>query len=190
VSRSENGYRITRRLELIPATVELCQAETRGSDALGEALGARVPASWPPPVFAPDDVARIRRQLEAGSGGWTLHYVMLREPGRSNGPLDLLGVAGYAGVPSADGAVEIGYAIAEEHQRRGYATEAVEALVAGAFEHPGIRVITAMTYGSLEPSIRVLRKAGFSQVAGDPAAGLLRYERRRDAADGRPVSDS
>jgi RimJ/RimL family protein N-acetyltransferase len=95
-----------------------------------------------------------------------------------------VGVAGYAGPPSADGAVEVGYAIAVEHQRQGYATEAVRALVTEAFQDPGIVVVKATTYQSLEPSIGVLRKSGFLLADRDPATGLLRYERRRDRGPG------
>jgi RimJ/RimL family protein N-acetyltransferase len=175
---------ITGRLELVPATVELCRAESRGRAAVGEALGVRVPASWPPPVFEPDDVARIQQRLERSPGErtWTLHYVT-RRAGHDDDDRELLGIAGYMGPPSLEGAVEIGYAIAEEHQRRGYATEAVEALVAEAFTHPGVHAIRATTYVSLTPSIGVLRKAGFTLVADDPATGLLRFERRRAAAE-------
>lgn len=176
---------ITDRLELIPATVDLCRAEARGRDAIEQALRVRVPASWPPAVFEPNDVERIRRALERdpGNHAWTLHYVVLREP-VVGGRRELLGVAGYAGPPSADGAVEVGYAIAEEHQRQGYATEAVRALVEGAFETSGVVVVTATTYAELQPSIGVLRKTGFSRIDSDPATGLLRYERRRDRARG------
>ena len=174
---------LTERLELVPATVELCRAESRGPAAIGEVLGARVPASWPPPVFEPDDVARVQRQLERSSdeATWTLHYVT-RRAGPADGGRDLLGVAGFVGSPSPQGVVEIGYAIAEEHQRRGYATEAVEALVAEAFAHPEVRAVTATTYASLAPSIGVLHKAGFALVADNPVTGLLRFERRRAAA--------
>ena len=53
----------TERLELMPATIECCEAETRGRAALEACLGARVPTSWPQPVFEAGDVARIRTQL-------------------------------------------------------------------------------------------------------------------------------
>jgi ribosomal-protein-alanine N-acetyltransferase len=102
-----------------------------------------------------------------------------REPVKGGGR-ELLGVAGYVGPPTVDGAVELGYAIAEEHQRRGYATEAVQALVAAAFKTPSVAVIKAKTYATLMPSIGVLKKTGFSQVGSDPSRGLLWYERRRD----------
>ena len=176
---------ITARLDLAPATLDLCRAESRGPVALGEALGMRVPRSWPPPVFEADDVARVQRQLERSPGErtWTLHYVARRVL-RDEGERDLLGIAGYMGPPGRHGEVEIGYAIAEEHQRLGYATEAVEALVAEAFAHPEVRAVAATTYVSLAPSIGVLRKAGFALVADNPETGLLRFERRRAVAEG------
>jgi len=176
----------TERLELIPATTEFCDAETRGRAALEACLGARVPASWPPAVFEPDDVARIRTQLEADPtiGSWTLHYVLAR-PGPAAEGRSLVGVAGYTGPPTAEGRVEIGYAIASEHQRRGYATEAVDALVTAAFRDPRVVEVSATTYPTLEPSIGVLTKNGFVRAGSEAADGTIRYMRRRDVEEQR-----
>ena len=170
----------TERLELIPATADLCEAETRGRQAVGRALRVRVPASWPPPVFEPDDVARLHRQLEQdpASRAWTLHYLVLRAV-VAGGARELVGIAGYLGPPSSEGVVQIGYAVAAEHQRRGYATEAVQALLTRAFDNAEVAVVTATTYVALEPSIGVLRKTGFALVGHEPATGVLRYEHRR-----------
>lgn len=173
---------ITERLILIPATIALCDAERRGAAGVGQALGASVPASWPPPVFEPDDVARVRRQLvEAPAAGrWTLHYVLRRV--ESDGDLPaLIGVAGYVAPPTREGAVEIGYAIVEEFQRVGFATEAVQALLIDAFADAGVRVVVATTYASLYPSIRVLEKSGFIETSHEPRTGLMRFERLRSA---------
>ena len=186
----------TERLELIPATVELCEAETRGRAALEACFGARVPTSWPPPVFEPADVARIRAQLEADPtiGSWTLHYILAR-PGATAEGRSLVGIAGYTGPPTAEGRVEIGYAIASEHQRRGYATEAVDALVRAAFRDPRVVVVSATTYPTLEPSIGVLTKNGFMRASrylaarriGKPLADVVRgrgvAERAEDVHD-------
>jgi len=176
----------TERLELIPATLEFCEAETRGRAALEACLEARVPASWPPPVFEPDDVARIRTQLEADPtiGSWTLHYVLAR-PGATAEGRSLVGVAGYTGPPTAEGRVEIGYAIVSEHQRRGYATEAVDALVKAAFRDPRVVLVSATTYPTLEPSIGVLTKNGFVRAGSEAADGTIRYMRRRDVEEER-----
>lgn len=154
---------------------------------MARVLGADVPSSWPPPVFEPDDLDRLRRQLEAdpGIGAWTLHYLIVRE---ASGIRTLVGVAGYVGPPTAEGTVEIGYAIAEEHQRRGYATEAVCTLVTRAFEDSRVQLVAATTYATLLASIGVLNKAGFSRVDSDPGTGLVRYERRRLSAGVRAAS--
>jgi RimJ/RimL family protein N-acetyltransferase len=174
---------VTERLQLVPATVALCDAESRGAAALALTLGAIVPESWPPPVFDAEDVDRIRGRLSSDpmAGAWTLHYVLRREPpgaGRSM----LVGVAGYDGPPSADGVVEIGYAIAEEYQRQGYATEAVIALLDRAFADPRVRVVFATTYLTLRASIAVLEKTGFTKVSRDAETGVVRFERSRASA--------
>ena len=170
---------MTERLDLIAATIDLCDAEAAGRTDLARALGVSVPASWPPPVLEPDDVARIRQRLQAAAGAatWTLHYLVRRSLHRDDLP-ELVGVAGYADAPQG-GSVEIGYAVAFEHQGCGYATEAVAALVARAFQEPDVDVVFATTYATLLPSIRVLDKTGFERVPWNADGGLLRYERRR-----------
>ena len=55
------------------------------------------------------------------------------------------GLAGFKGVPDADGSTEVGYGIAPSYQNQGYMTEAVKALVDWAFTHPYCRVVTATT---------------------------------------------
>ena len=62
---------------------------------------------------------------------------------------------------SEDGATEIGYGIEAEHQRCGYATEAVSALVERALSQPGVTCVTAEVEPSNTASRRVLEKAGF-----------------------------
>jgi RimJ/RimL family protein N-acetyltransferase len=171
---------LTDRLELVPATLALCDAEAEGPAAVARALGVIVPASWPPPVFEADDVDRVREQLRSNpsTGDWTLHFVLRRAPSATETPM-LVGVAGYGEPPTADGVVEIGYAITEEHQRRGYATEAIAALLRRAFADPRVRVVVATTYPGLRASIGVLEKSGFVEVARSAETGLLRFERPR-----------
>ena len=133
-------------------------------------------------MFESDDVERVRRQLLAdpNTGRWTLHYVLRRVASDSGGP-ELVGVAGYAGPPTPDGVVEIGYAIAVEYQRQGFATEAVRALLDGAFADPHVLIVVATTYATLRPSIRVLEKTGFIEVSHASETGLKRFERRADS---------
>jgi RimJ/RimL family protein N-acetyltransferase len=173
----------TDRLDLVAATLELCDAEATGRSALAAALRARVPDAWPPPVFEADDVERVRDQLRAHPelAAWTLYYVLQRPTPRTSAT-SLIGIAGFVGPPTSDGVVEIGYAILPDYQRQGYATEAVNALINHAFADPRVRRITATTYETLAPSIGVLRKTGFVAVAGPDATGIIRFERSRAGA--------
>jgi [ribosomal protein S5]-alanine N-acetyltransferase len=174
---------VTHRLQLIPATVALCEAEMRGRAAVSLVLQAAMPQQWPPPVFEPDDVARVHRQLTAAPSDseWTLYYIVERPVGGAERPA-LIGIAGYVSPPTLDGVIEIGYAIATEHQRRGYATEAVAALLTRAFADSRVRVVVATTYSTLLPSIRVLQKTGFVEVTRDPATNLVKFECRAPSA--------
>ncbi|MFC5064583.1 GNAT family N-acetyltransferase [Actinomycetospora atypica] len=63
-----------------------------------------------------------------------------------------------------DGTIEIGYAIVGSHRNRGYATAAVEALVALAREAPTVRRVVAHTPLDRPQSGRVLEKAGFTDL--------------------------
>lgn len=170
---------ISARLLYIPASLSLCDAEEQGAAAVGRVLGATVTASWPPPVFEPDDVARVRRQLvdDPAGGRWTLYYLLRRAESGHELPV-LVGIAGYVAPPTRDGFVEIGYAVVPEFQRAGLATEAVRALVRDALADPGVRVVVATTFATLRASIRVLEKSGFVEVSHSPGTGLMRFECR------------
>jgi RimJ/RimL family protein N-acetyltransferase len=81
----------------------------------------------------------------------------------------VVGESGGAFVDEAT--IEIGYAVVESQWNRGYATAAVEALVAKAREASEVRRIVAHTPLERPESGRVLEKAGF---AGRRAPGWRR----------------
>ncbi len=87
--------------------------------------------------------------------------------------------------------MKVGYTIAPGFQRRGYATEAVAALVAYAFDTLGADVVRAYASAENIPSIRVAEKAGMHLVEtirhqeDDEVWVGVRYELRRD--DPRPA---
>ena len=59
------------------------------------------------------------------------------------------------------GTVEIGYGINPPHEGKGYATEAVDALVRWALRQPGVVCVKAETEPGNAASQRVLAKCGF-----------------------------
>jgi RimJ/RimL family protein N-acetyltransferase len=75
-------------------------------------------------------------------------------------------VVGEIGAAFIDelGTLEIGYAVVESQRKRGYATAAVEALVARAREGSEARRIVAHTPLDRPQSGRVVEKAGFAMV--------------------------
>ncbi len=59
------------------------------------------------------------------------------------------------------GSTEIGYGISEEYQNRGYATEAVSAVVDWALRQNAINCVTAEVDKENIASVKVLEKSGF-----------------------------
>jgi RimJ/RimL family protein N-acetyltransferase len=180
---------VTERLRLVPATPPLVHAALAGREALAAALGAEVPGitvtpTWPHQYL---DRPALEYTLERVTGppttrGWWLHFVVLV---RGDGAPVLVGTAGYKGPVGADGTVEIGYGIVSDRQRRGYASEAVRALLAQAFAVPEVRRVIAETLSELVASIGVLRKCGFHRIAGGSEPGVIRFAiERADYAGG------
>jgi [ribosomal protein S5]-alanine N-acetyltransferase len=95
-----------------------------------------------------------------------------------------VGGCAFKGPPDADGVVEVAYGIDDPHQRKGYATEATEAMVSLALSR-GVRVVRAHAKPDNRASLRVLEKCGFRPLGMvvDPEDGeVWRFERA--GADG------
>jgi RimJ/RimL family protein N-acetyltransferase len=163
----------TQRLELIPATPELLRAELEGK--LAPALNVVI-EEWPPPLSDDRSLRYALQFLEKHPShvGWMTWY-FVRNEGRV-----LVGQGGYCGVPS-DGMVEVGYSLLPAHQRKGYATEAVQALIERAAAL-GVHTICAQTLPSLTPSIRVLERLGFTLAGDGSEPGAIRYLRAAASA--------
>lgn len=170
---------LTTRLALVAATVELARAERNDLSALAELLGVPKPQIWPPPLNDEHSQQAFLASLQQAApheAGWNLWFCIRRDP------RDLIGNAGFKGTPR-NGLVEIGYSMLEAHQRNGYCTEAVRALLAWALQHAAVNIVVAHTLHGLTPSIRVLEKCGFSFVGDGPIEDgmrTIRYELMRE----------
>lgn len=113
-------------------------------------------------------------------GGWVQLTVEERGSGR------LIGDVGLSPAEDDPGVIKIGYTTAPAFQGSGYATEAVRALVAYAFDALGADLIRAYASAENAPSIRVAEKVGLRLVArferrnGDEVWSGVRYELRRE----------
>jgi RimJ/RimL family protein N-acetyltransferase len=129
--------------------------------------------------------AEIRRMADRAAGedgGWVQFSVLEREGGR------LIGDVGFSPAAGEPGVVKIGYTIDPAFQRRGYATEAVGALVRYLFDTLGAKIVRAYANADNEPSTRVAEKVGlrlverFERRYGHDVWHGVRYERRRDGS--------
>lgn len=157
---------MTKSLKLVPVSLEDTHAMVA---AMSPADKAQLSADW---------LAQLHAATSADP--WVLGFSLLhRETG------DAVGRAGFKGPPGADGMVEIAYGVDPEHQGKGYATEAAEALTAWAFSDARVRVVRAHTLPTPNASTRVLTKCGFRHLGEvvDPEDGLVwRWEKPRAGA--------
>jgi len=171
----------TERLKLIPGTIELLSAELEDLATFRQKMELEVPETWPPDLYdRPAQEFMVNYLKEnTDAAGWGSWYLVL-----NNGdgyPETLIGICGFKGKPSPDGAVEIGYSVLTEYQRKGYATEAAKALVDRAFSYSKVSRVIAETYPELMSSIRVLAKNGFVLTGTGSEPGVIRYELSRSA---------
>ena len=161
----------TARLRLVPSTAALVRAEIADHAALGAALEADIPANWPPDTLT-DALPFFLEQIEAApdTSGWWGWYALLHDPAA-----DVLAASGGFMGPPNNGVVEIGYSVLPQFQRRGLATEMMQALVAWAAQHPGVTQIVAEVDAENEPSRRVLVALGFVEAGAGREPGHLHF---------------
>lgn len=124
----------TARLRLVPATLQLADAELHNRLEFSHQLRASVPDDWPPPLNDEDSMRGALEFLrrDPGAAGWGAWYWIAN----TRRPF-LVGRGGFKGRPEG-GCVELGGSPLAAFQKRGYASEAVAALVAWAFSHPEV----------------------------------------------------
>lgn len=158
----------TERLELIPASPQILKSDLNDRTELSRHLNAKIPHAWPPPLMDENVIREfIRMSSDPAGPVFATWYWVLSAP--AAGSRVLIGNGGVLGAESGPDTVVLGYSVLDEYQNRGYATEAVRALVPEIFALPGIRRIIAATYPDLVASIRVLEKTGFWKTDRAPA---------------------
>ena len=167
----------SRRLNLVAATVDLINKGIEGRKVLAAALGVKVGEAWPPDLYGPRAMQYALTQLDDPTEqSWSFWYLAT-----VNEPSELIGICGFKGRPDQSGSVEIGYSVLADHQRNGFATEAVLRLVGWAFSHHNVSEVSAETLPHLSQSIRVLEKNGFTITGAGSEAGVIRYAVKRPA---------
>jgi RimJ/RimL family protein N-acetyltransferase len=125
------------------------------------------------------EIEEMAGRYPGAPGGWMQLSVEDRETGQ------LVGDVGLSPADDEPGVIKIGYTMSPSFQGRGYATEAVAALIAYAFDTLGADVVRAYASAENLPSIRVAEKVGmqlverFERRYDDRVFYVVRYELRR-----------
>jgi ribosomal-protein-alanine N-acetyltransferase len=161
----------TARLDLIAATSESSRADVEEPEKFSKLLDVKITKDWPPAEFV-DAQEIFARSLERSPelAGWLHWYWVLRDE------RVLIGSGGFGGKPDHNGKMEIGFSIVDSHHGRGYATEAVGALIRWTGSQKDVRRIVAATVDSNIASRRVLQKCGFYEVGPGEDPGTTEYE--------------
>lgn len=162
----------TPRLELRGGTPAIYSVPFDDREGLARALAADVPHDWPVEHYDQDALDYSLRKLEEAPGTPPpMRYMILRETNT------LIGTFG-SGIHSP-GVVVIGYSVLPAYRRRGYASEALTAVIEEAFATEGIETIIGETYPELVASRGVMEKHGFVHVGDGDGERVIRYERKR-----------
>lgn len=147
----------TKRLILLPLSLDQLQAWLRGQQDIERRLGLHFPEGLVGEVVLQAMSAKVRKMEEAAPAAWPwFTYWLMR---LQNAPVGI-GLIGFKGAPNKQGEVEIGYGVAPHYRGRGYTPEAVQALLAWAWTQPECQAVRAITLKNNKASHRVLQKAG------------------------------
>ena len=169
----------TKRLELVAGTVDLIRAEISDQDRFAALLEARVHPTWAQERDYQELMGSMAQRIEDAPAetGWWSWYFVLRN--RVTGSRVLIGNGGFKGPPDDEGNVEIGYSLLPPYRNKGYTTEAVQALVSWAFEHPEVERVIAEARPGNTASVRVLHKVGFDEGGAGLQRNHVRFELAR-----------
>ena len=154
----------TARLELTPLDADAIQALLAGdAKRLKQLTGAAFPHPIAPPPYMAESLPVVGAQLRKSpaEAPWWNWLVVKHEDGEA------VGSVAFGGKPDPAGAVLIGYAMYPGHEGRGYATEAVKAMVEWAFAQPGVKTVRALAPVWNTPAVHVAEKVGMRPVASD-----------------------
>lgn len=170
----------TQRLELLPLSGDAIDALLAGDRArLRSITNAEFPLPVAPPPYMAGSLPVVQSRLRSspGEARWW-NWLVVRQDNR-----EAVGSVAFGGRPDAAGAVLVGYALYPSREGKGYATEAVRAMVDWAFTQPGVRIVRALAPVWNTPAVHVAEKVGMRPVGSyedDEVGEVLIYETVRE----------
>lgn len=153
----------TPRLHLVACSPETVGFLIQDREAFASALGVAVPNDWPPEELR--EVLHLFCTIPVCWGLWLILHSETRA---------VVGSIGFTGPPDESGTVEVGYGVQPASRGKGYAREAVQALIAWASNQPEVRRIIAQCEEDNAASISVLEGVGMHRTG--TKNGLLEWE--------------
>jgi RimJ/RimL family protein N-acetyltransferase len=132
------------------------------------------------------EILEMEGRLPGEPGGWVQFTVEDRGDGA------IVGDVGLSPADGEPGVIKVGYTIDPRFQGRGYATEAVQALVSYSFGTLEADVVRAYAGAENAPSIRVMEKVGMTlqeRFQGHDEDGTWTAVRYEVAREERPAAD-
>ncbi|PRY04296.1 ribosomal-protein-alanine N-acetyltransferase [Pontibacter ummariensis] len=153
---------ITDRLILIPFSINTAVSILEQNPEIFAGLGLQQTSLWPDQE-AIETLPKIIRNLElvGDPTGFESWMVVLKSD------KTVIGDAGFKGRPNKAGEVDLGYAIIEQEQRKGYGMEVARALTEWALEQQKVNSVTAKCFIGNTGSARILQKLGMTETHRD-----------------------
>lgn len=157
----------TDRLRLVPLDADGMRLFMDEWHALQRRLGLTPSPAWTTDRDTLEAARRHRQEMRRNPDAWlwwTFWQVILASDDVSIGLVD------FKGPPAPDGGIAVGCAFAPTYWGRGYATEAVGALLARTLRQSAVRYILAETDVTNVRAHRLLQKLGFLPGERGPAS--------------------
>ncbi|MGH4120371.1 GNAT family N-acetyltransferase [Clostridium sp.] len=152
----------TERLLIVPVILEITQSLLEGSSKEIEKLGIKTDKNWPTKDTL-DILPIINDSLEKDKkpSGFEFWMIVKKDNMR------VVGDIGFHGKPNAEGEVEVGFGLVERERGKGFAFEALKAIVNWlSFQH-SVKYIRADCLISNKSSARTLEKVGMREISRD-----------------------
>ena len=163
--------------ELNTAQLRLRQVRLEDADRFFSFAGSETVTKymfWKPHRDVRESVASIEKTLSRYAQGNCWRWgIALKETDQLVGIIDLLGIN------ENEGSCTFAYMIAEDYWGRGFATEALTAVLGFAFERLGLETVWGEHFGPNGASGAVMRRAGMQYTGTEPG----KYEKNGEFFD-------